>query len=348
MDPALGIFLNVIGSLAGASFYLPFRKVRNWSWETYWLVCGLFTWIIVPWLIAILTVPDLLSVIGEAPPQSLLWTFIFGMCWGVGGLTFGLSLRYLGMSLGMAMVLGITTIVGTLVPPIFAGEFVSLIMSTSGQVTMAGLFVCLAGIVFAGWAGVSKENEQSPEDKQKYIKDFNFRSGLFVAVISGIMSACFAFAIEAGKPIADTALKFGTSELWKNNVELIFIMGGGFITNAIFCIFMNIKNRSISDYTHSGDASIWINYLFSTIAGIIAFMEFMFYGMAITKMGKSDFVSFSIHLAFIIIFSTMWGWITNEWKGSSKRTVILIVTGILVLILSSVVMGFGNYLSTIG
>lgn len=347
MNPVLGIFLNVIGSFAAGSFYLPFRKVRNWSWESYWLVCGLFTWIILPWLIAVFTVPDLMTIIREAPPQSLFWTFIFGICWGIGGLTFGLSLRYLGMSLGMAIVLGLTTIIGTLVPPIFMGKFLSLIMSTSGQVTMAGLFVCLIGIVFAGWAGVSKEREQSSEDKQKYIKDFSFKKGLLVAVLSGIMSACFAFAIEAGKPIADIAVQYGTSELWKNNVGLVFIMGGGFITNVVLCIFMNIKNKSIGDYTNSGDASIWINYLFSALAGIIAYMEFLFYGMGITKMGKNDFVSFSIHLAFIIIFSTMWGWITHEWKGSSKRTVILIFIGILVLILSSVVMGFGNYLATL-
>ena len=345
MNPAVGIILNIIGSLAAGSFYLSFKKVKNWSWESYWLIAGLATWIILPWLISLFTVPELMTIIREAPPESIFWTLFFGILWGIGGLTFGLSLRYLGISLGIAMVLGLTTVVGALVPPIFMGKFLSLIMSTSGQVTLAGLFVCLIGIFLAGWAGVSKENEQSQEEKQKYIKDFSFKKGLTVAILSGVTCACFAFAIETSKPIADVAVQYGTTELWKNNVGLLFIMGGGFITNSVACIFMNIRNKSLGDYIHSGDASIWINYLFSILAGVIAYMEYLFYGMGITKMGKNDYVSFSIHLAFVIIFSTMWGWITHEWKGTSKRTLILIFTGILVLILSSVVMGYGNYLS---
>lgn len=347
MNLVLGIFLNVIGSFAAGSFYLPFKKIRNWSWESYWLVNGLFSWIIVPLIIVVFTVPDVIVILHQAPLQSLFWTFLFGLCWGIGCLTFGLSLRYLGMSLGMALVLGLTTIIGTLAPPIFSGKILMLFISTSGQVTIAGLFVCLIGIIFTGWAGISKENEQTAEQKQKYIKDFNFKVGLLVALLSGIMSACFAFGIEASKPIAATAVKYGTSEIWKNNVGLVFIMGGCFISNATLCIFMNFRNKSSGDYTNSRNAPIGINYLFSALAGIIAFMEYLFYGMGITKMGENDFVSFSIHLAFIVVFSTMWGLITHEWKGSSNRTLKLILIGILLLILSSVVMGFGNYLSTL-
>ena len=345
MNPALGILLHAIGGFAAGSFYIAFKKVKNWSWESYWLVNGLFTWVIMPWVIAYFTVPELITIIQEAPSQSLFWTFLFGICWGVGNLTFGLSLRYLGMSLGMAMVLGLTTAFGTLVPPIYTGEFEGLITSASGQFTIAGVLVCLIGIVFTGWAGVSKEREQSSEDKQKYIKDFNFKKGLMVAVFSGIMSACFAFAIQSGAPIAELSVKHGTSELWKNSAVLIVIMGGGFITNAGLCVVMNIKNHSLTDYVNARGASLSTNYLFCAIAGITGFMEFMFYGMGTTKMGENDFVSFSIHLAFVIVFSTMWGLITHEWKGSSRRTMKLIFVGILILMFSTVVMGFGNYLS---
>jgi L-rhamnose-H+ transport protein len=269
------------------------------------------------------------------------------MLWGIGGHSFGLSLRYLGMSLGMAIALGMTHIAGTLAPPIFMGTFQSLIRSLSGQVIMAGLAVCIIGTFLAGFAGILKENDSSPDNKQKYIKEYNFKKGIIVTVLSGILSACFTFAFDASKPIADVAVKHGISELWKNNVGLVFITAGSFISNAILCLVMNIKNKSISNYWQSGDASIWINYLFCAAAGIIAYLEFLFYGMGITKMGKNDFVSFSIHLVFIIIFSTMWGWITLEFKGSSKRTVTMIIIGILVLILSVVVMAYGNYLSFI-
>ena len=170
MEYVLGIFLNIIGSFAGASFYLPFRKVRNWSWESYWIVAGFFTWVILPCLIAAFTIPNLLIIIRESPPLSILWTFIFGMLWGIGGHSFGLSLRYLGMSLGMAIALGMTHIAGTLAPPIFMGTFQSLIRSLSGQVIMAGLAVCIIGTFLAGFAGILKENDSSPDNKQKYIK----------------------------------------------------------------------------------------------------------------------------------------------------------------------------------
>ena len=345
MNPAIGILLHAIGGFAAGSFYIAFKKVKNWSWESYWLVNGLFTWIIMPWIIAYFTVPKLIAILLEAPPQSLFWTLFFGICWGIGNLTFGLSLRYLGMSLGMAMVLGLTTAFGTLVPPIFMGEMETLINSASGQFTIAGVFVCLIGIVFTGWAGISKEKEQSSEEKKKYIKDFNFKKGLIVAIFSGILSACFAFAIQAGKPIAELSIQHGTSDLWKNSAVLVIIMGGGFITNAGLCVFMNIKNHSIGDYITAKGASLWTNYLFCAIAGITGFMEFMFYGMGTTKMGKHDFVSFSIHLAFVIVFSTMWGLITHEWKGSSKLTMKLIFFGIIILMFSTAIMGFGNYLA---
>jgi L-rhamnose-H+ transport protein len=347
MNLVLGVLLHALGGFAAGSFYIAFKKVRNWSWESYWLVNGLFTWIIMPWAIAAVTVPQLFAILTEASPKSVFWTFFFGICWGIGNLTFGLSLRYLGMSLGMALVLGLTTTFGTLVPPIFNGDFVVMTTSISGQVTLAGIFVCLIGIVFAGWAGVSKEKELSSDVKQKYIKEFNFKKGLLVAIFSGIMSACFAFAVQAGKPIAELAMRHGTSQLWKNSTVLIIIMGGGFITNAGVCVFMNIRNRSIRDYVSCGNASLWVNYLFCAIAGITGFMEFMFYGMGTTKMGRQDFVSFSIHLAFVIVFSTMWGLITHEWKDSSKRTITLIFLGIMILIISTVVMGFGNYLATL-
>jgi len=341
----LGVFLHAIGGLAAGSFYMAFKKVRNWSWESYWLVNGLFTWLLMPWLIALTTVPQLKTILQEAPLKSVFWTFFFGMCWGIGNLTFGLTLRYLGMSLGMAMVLGLTASFGTLIPPIFMGEFGELVMSKSGITTLGGILVCLIGIVGCGWAGMSKEKELSPEEKVKYIKEFHFKKGLAVAFFSGIMSACLAFAVHAGKPIADLAVCYDTPEVWQNSAVMIIIMGGGFVTNAGCCIIMNIRNRSAGNYLNSGNASLFINYLFCAIAGITGFMEFMFYGMGTTKMGKYDFASFSIHLAFVIIFSNMWGLLIHEWKGCSKRTIKLLLLGLFILILSTVVIGVGNYLA---
>jgi L-rhamnose-H+ transport protein len=193
----LGLLLITLGGFAAGSFYIPFKKVRNWAWESYWLVNGLFSWIIMPWLIAFLTVPALCSVLHEAPAASLFWTFLFGLLWGIGGLTFGLSMRYLGMSLGYAIALGFCAAFGTIVPPIYQGTFGELITSVSGLTTLAGVLVCLVGIAICGWAGISKEKELSAEEKKQTIKEFNFFKGLLVAIFAGIMSACMAFGFTA-------------------------------------------------------------------------------------------------------------------------------------------------------
>ena len=183
-----GLLLIALGGFAAGSFYIPFKKVRDWAWESYWLVNGFFSWIIMPWLVAFLTIPPLMSVLCETPVASLFWTFLFGLLWGIGGLTFGLSMRYLGMSLGYAIALGFCAAVGTIVPPIYKGAFGDLVTSLSGLTTLAGVLVCLVGIAICGWAGISKEKELSSEEKKKIVEEFNFIKGFLVAVFTGIMS----------------------------------------------------------------------------------------------------------------------------------------------------------------
>src|SRR5881394_3342655 len=186
-NPALGVFFHWLGGLASASFYVPYRKVKGWAWETYWLVGGFFSWIIAPWVLAAVMTADLMKVLHEAPLQSVVWAYTFGVLWGLGGLTFGLTMRYLGMSLGMAVALGYTAAFGTLMPPIFRGQFVSEVLGThSGIIILVGVAVCLLGIGFAGAAGISKERELSAEQKRAAIKEFNLKKGLVVATFSGV------------------------------------------------------------------------------------------------------------------------------------------------------------------
>ncbi len=345
---ALGVLLHALGGFAAGSFYIPFKKVRNWAWESYWLVGGVFSWIVMPWAIAVATVPDLMSLLREAPVSSVLWSYLFGLLWGIGGLTFGLSVRYLGMSLGYAIALGFCAVFGTVIPPIYNGIFGDLITSASGLTTLSGVLVCIAGIAVCGWAGISKEKELSDEKKKEVIAEFNFTKGLWIAVFAGVMSACMAFGIAAGEPIAKLAEENGTVTLWRNTPVFIFILTGGFTTNFVWCAFLNLKNRTTKDYLRARDASLIGNYVFSALAGITWYLQFMFYGMGTTKMGKYDFSSWTIHMAFIIVFSNIWGLIFREWKGSSRSTHRLILLGILVLILSTLVVGLGNYLASLG
>jgi len=353
MNAVLGIFYHAIGGFAAGSFYIPYSKVKQWAWEVYWIVGGFFSWIIVPWIVAYITIPDLQSVVSEifsnkeiAP--NVMWAYVFGVLWGLGGLTFGLTMRFLGMSLGMAIALGLTASFGTLVPPVFHGMMGTLFTTGSGIAALIGIVICLAGIVLVGKAGKMKDNDMSEEQKKAAIKEFNFKKGILVAVFSGIMSACFAFGLDAGKPIADMAIAQGTPALFQNSAVLLVVLAGGFTTNFIWCVLLMIKNKT---YIHLADfkGTPWLsNFIFAGLAGSTWYFQFMFYGMGASKLGRSlDFASWTIHMAFIIVFSNMWGLLLREWKGANYKTVRLLVIGLLVLVFSTVVIGYGSYLKNI-
>lgn len=359
-NPLLGVLLHAVGGLMSAIFYLPYRKVKHWSWESYWIVGGVFSWIVVPWVVAFLAVPNLLTTLSYAPPNSLFWSFLFGVLWGIGGATFGLTVRYLGFALGTAMALGYCAAFGTLLPPIFSGDFAGIIKTTSGLIVMAGVAVCLAGIVISGFAGVAKEREVPEEEKQASVKEFNFKKGVWVATFCGIMSACMSYGFAAGKPIAELAVANGASDLWKNLPVLVVILAGGFTTNLLWCVFLNLRNHSSGDYLARSapvapDAAqaapiaervpLLANYLLCAVAGTLWYLQFFFYGMGSTKMGKYDFSSWTLHMASIMVFGTLLGVYLSEWKGVGDRTYRLMKLGLTVLIASTVVIGYGNYLA---
>lgn len=344
MNPILGIFYHAVGGFAAGSFYIPYNRVRNWAWEVYWLVGGFFAWVLMPVAISLIFVPDLGELLVSLTLKDWVWPFIFGVLWGIGGVTFGLTMRYLGLSLGMALALGLTAFFGTLVPPVYYGHMAQLLGSNSGLVTLCGVLVCLVGIGLTGRAGILKDRELSEAEKTAQIKEFDFRKGALVAVLAGVMSACFAFGIAAGKQITTIAIQFGTPELFSNSPAFIFIMLGGFTTNLIYCSVLARRRRTFGDYFKTVETPRLKNYLFCALAGITWYCQFMFYGMGTTKMGQYDFASWSIHMAFIIIFSNMWGLILKEWQGVGRRTIRTILFGLLVLILSTVLIGLGNYM----
>lgn len=354
---ALGVFLHAIGGFAAGTFYIPFKKVKEWAWESYWLISGVFAWVIAPWLVAYLAVPQLFDVLRTAWENSsgvldpdvdsfkaMCYSYGFGVLWGIGGITFGLSMRYLGMSLGYAVALGFCAVFGTLMVPIHGGTFFTLFSETSGLFILSGVGVCLLGIAICGYAGMAKEKELSDEEKKETIKEFHLTKGLIVAVIAGLLSACMNFGLEAGKPIATIAKEtFKAPDLWKNTAVLVVVLAGGFTTNFLWCLFLNFKNRTIGNYANAKKAPLLGNYLFSAMAGVIWYLQFMFYGMGTTKMGEYDFSSWTLHMAFIIIFGNLWGLYFKEWKGSSKRTINIMLWGLAVVILSTIIVGIGNW-----
>lgn len=394
-NPALGVLFHWLGGLASGSFYVPYKGVKNWAWETYWLAGGFFSWIIAPWILASFLTKDLFAVLGQAPTSAIFWAFFFGLLWGVGGLTFGLTMRYLGLSLGMAVVLGLCAAFGTLMPPIFRGEFMTQVVGTSsGRVILFGIFVCLAGITAAGFAGISKERVMSPEQQKASIQEFDLRKGIGVAVLSGVMSACFAYGLAAGDPIKALTIEHGTAKLWQGLPVLVVVLVGGFLTNFIWCLILLTRNKTGYQFFHSlirsngideeptletaidapsrevvehigsshparsqasavGEvpapvsavhAPMLRNYLLCALAGTTWYFQFFFYTMGESQMGRYGFSSWTLHMASIIIFSSLWGIGFKEWKGAGIRAGSLLSLALFLLVASTVIVGYGNYL----
>ncbi len=377
-NPFVGVVFHWIGGLCSASNFIPFRGIKRWSWEIYWIIQGIAAWLIAPALFAMLCVPHVFHILRASPPAAIGYAVLWGTLWGVGGLTFGLAIRYLGLGLGYAIALGFCTAFGTLIPPLFHGQMHSILHSRSGQVILLGVAMCIVAIGVSGAAGYSKEQEVTEEDKALAgERDFSFAKGLVIAIFAGIMSSFFAFGLDAGRPIAQIAstqlLAAGRSPIVSNLPVLIVVLWGGFLTNFIWSAVLIVRNRSLGQFAGApgtnpmgiapvtGETLIDLdprqllqritptvltrNYLLAVLAGVIWYFQFFFYSMGTTKMGRYDFASWTLHMASIIIFANLWGIALKEWKDTSLRTRSLVACGLALLIGSTVVVGYGSYLN---
>ncbi len=344
-NPPLGVFLYALGGLAGAVFYLPFKKVKSWAWESYWMIYAVFGLVIVPWALALLVSPNIVPVLKASPGSTLFWCYVFGAMWGVGGLTWGLMIRYLGVGLGLAMGCGICAATGTLIPPIFRGEFGSLTASTSGIATLIGVAVSLVGIVAVGGAGMSKESELPEEKKKAAVAEFDFKKGLMVAIFSGFMSAGMSFGLGGGAAIEKLAMEVPPvkSPTWKGIPVLVVVLMGGFTINFLWCLYLNFKNKTAGDYVKP-DRPLVTNLTFAGLAGALWCSQFIFFKVADTKIGAYSFAGWTVLMSSAILFSTLLGIWLGEWKGVSSRTAKLLTGGLVVLVVSLVIIGYGNYL----
>lgn len=361
MNALLGVIFHFLGGFASGSFYMPYKKVKGWQWETFWLIGGLFSWIIVPPLAAFLTIPNFWGIIQSESSSIIGFTFLFGALWGIGGFMYGLGVRYLGVALGSSIMLGLTMVIGSLLPSIYyefnpqdGKDSIGLMLSSEwGKMVLLGLLVCVIGIIISGKAGVMKDKELQTDAVDPHgveVKtEYKFGLGLIVAIISGVLSACFNFGLEAGKPMANVA-----NEAWKlanpnqgeflfqNNVTYVVVLWGGMASNLIGCLYLSFKNKSYTDYTKKNVPAVK-NILFCALAGTMWFLQFFFYGMGESKMGNGP-SSWILHMAFIILIANLWGVIIKEWKGVSRKTISTIVVGMLVMFVSILIVGYGNSL----
>jgi L-rhamnose-H+ transport protein len=365
-NPALGVAIFVLGGLAGAVFYLPFKKVKNWAWESYWLVYAVFGLVIVPWVLALCTSPNVFSVLKASPGSVLKYCFICGAMWGVGGLTWGLMIRYLGVGLGLAIGCGLCSATGTLVPPILKPILQRLLGDTSSSAplgdaiqnglqslygtpaanaSLVGVGISLLGIVLVGMAGMSKENELPEEAKKKAVAEYDFKKGILVAMFSGIMSAGMSFGLQGGGVLEDLALKTEpvTPNAWRGMPVLVIVLLGGFAVNFLWCLFLNFKNRTVGDYVKTS-SPILTNLIMAGVAGAIWCSQFICFKTGEPAMGPTAYVGWAVLMASAILFSTLLGVFLGEWSGTSGRTRGLLGMGLVLLLVSSIVAGYSGYL----
>jgi len=338
MDPILSIVLMSIGSICAASFYVPIRKIKGWAWESYWLVQGIFSWIIVPVLFAWITMPSgtLGTIVAEASSSSKWMAVFYGALWGIGGLTFGLTMRYLGVALGQSIALGLCAAIGTIIPPIISGN--NLFADRAGILILIGVIVSIVGISIIGYAGSLKGKNMSEEDKKAAVKEFALKKGILIAILSGVMSACFNFGLTAGEPLRQAALANGANPLFAKNPVIMFVTFGGFFTNLIYCVFLNVKNKTYKDYFSVSGSILVNNIFFAMLGGTLWYMQFFFMGMGESKLPVAMMAfSWSILMSLNITFSNVWGIILKEWKGAGKKTITVLVIGLVILVLSTFV-----------
>ena len=334
MHALLGLLIIAAGSFGQSSSYVPIRCVRAWSWENFWMVQGIFAWLVFPFAGALLSIPEGVSLISVLSSGGAWKSVMYGFLWGIGGLTFGLSMRYLGVALGQSIALGTCSAFGTLLPALFAGTD---LLHGDGLYLLLGVAITVAGIAVIGYAGSLKSRNMSDEAKREAVKDFALTKGLAVALLSGLMSACFALGLDAGAPVRERMLASGSTPLFAGLPVIFLVTVGGFVTNAAYCIFMNLRNRSGHEYLDVGGRQLAVNIFFCALAGGLWYSQF--FGL---ETGKSFLKENPVLLAFAwsilmslnVLFSNLWGIILKEWKGCGRLAVAVLVTGLAILLFS--------------
>ncbi|MBL5827067.1 L-rhamnose/proton symporter RhaT [Serratia fonticola] len=335
----LGILWHLVGAASAACFYAPFKQVKNWSWETMWSIGGFVSWLILPWAISYMLLPDFWQYYGSFSAATLLPVFLFGAMWGIGNINYGLTMRYLGMSMGIGIAIGITLIIGTLMTPLLQGRFELLFGTAGGRMSLMGVFVALIGVVIVSYAGLLKERAMGIR-----AEEFNLKKGLTLAVMCGIFSAGMSFAMDAAKPMHEAAGALGIDPLYVALPSYVVIMGGGALINLGYCLIRlaTLKNISVKADFSLPKKLLVANVLFSMLAGLMWYLQFFFYAWGHAKIpAQYDYMSWMLHMSFYVLCGGIVGLLLKEWKCGTRKPVAVLCLGCLVIILAANIVGLG-------
>lgn len=348
-NPFLGVTLHSIGAFSSASCYTPQRQTKQWAWEVYWIATASFAWFLLPILGALITIPNYVHVLATCPPDAMIRSFSLGLLYGVGGLTFGLGIRYIGFSLNYAIAIGISAGLGTLMPLIwhpndgFVWTITEKFRDLPGMIVLAGIVISLFGIGLCGWAGALRERSSGDSPSS-----YSFRIGVPLAIVAGVLSSVFNFALLAGEPLEKAAVAGGASELLKMNAIYPFSNGGAFVTNAAWCILLMARNRTGGQLLRlpgKGTGTLGFYYLMAGLSGAFWYFQFFFYGMGHYHMGGSfGFTSWALHMSMLILFSNVYGWLFREWEGAGTSPRRVLHLGMAIIVVSTLIITYGNHL----
>lgn len=342
-NPLLGVAMHAVGASFAATCYTPEKRVKGWSWQSYWITQASFCWFLLPILGAVLTIPQLGTVLREAPKEAMLYSFLLGMAYGVGGTAFGISIRYIGFSLTYAIAVGLSSVLGTLIPPLVKGALLATLSKPGAAWIILGIVVGALGIAGAGWAGRLKERDLSD---QQITGEFSLMKGLLLSLLAGVLSAVYGFALEAGEPIADVASAYGAG-VWRGNVTYIFSNTGAFLTTSIYCLYLHARHRTLGELVElpagQPDASLPVNWGMALITGVFWYGQFFFYNLGHVRMGQYKFTSWAIHMIMLVLISNLVGMVLREWRSCRRLTHRTLAAALAVLIAAVLLLTYGNY-----
>lgn len=343
-----GVLFHAVGALSAALCYTPQQKTQHWSWQTFWLAQAAVCWLLLPILVAIITIPQISIVLTEAPTEAMWKSFAFGALYGIGGTAFGLAIRHVGFSLTYAVSVGLSCVLGTLIPPLYHGRLGQILAETGANWIISGVVVGIVGITLCGLAGVAKERDLQ---RKNVAFQFDVRKGLPLCILAGILSACYSFALDQGQPIADVAEKYGAGG-FQGNIIYLFSNTGAFLVTSVYCIYLHGKFRTFGEYrafvgaTTLARGKLVRNYLLACLTGTMWYMQFFFYGLGHVRMGSFKFSSWAIHMIMLVLISLITGLLMKEWAGTRRRTLVALYTALLILIASVLLLTYGNYLGS--
>ncbi|MFD2036529.1 L-rhamnose/proton symporter RhaT [Belliella marina] len=343
MTVIIGVMLHAVGASFASLCYTPEKKVVGWSWQTYWLAQAFVCWLILPLLVAWFTIPQLMTVLQVAPSEAMWKSFLLGMAYGVGGTAFGLAIRYMGFSLTYAISIGISCIIGTLLPPFVKGELYEVFARPGAEWIALGMFLGVIGIALCGKAGREKEMNMEVQGL-KTGSTFSIKKGLPLCLLAGVLSALYGFSIDQGQPIADVALEYGAGN-YQSNVIYIFSNTGAFVTTFFYCFYLHFKEKTFSEFKISSPGFLKRNYALAALTGVLWYAQFFFYGLGHVRMGDYKFTSWAVHMIMLVMFSTLAGVMMGEWSMAKRKTINYLVFAMFTLLLAVLLLTFGNYLA---